>query len=80
MPSMIAYKERTLSRNEESMQLERHERVRKISEELLQQCRKLDRVVLGEVDGRCVPINRFSQFPQPTNVAIPAEDALDRHV
>ncbi len=69
-----------MSRDEQPMQLERHERIRKIPEKLLEERSQLYRVVLREVDRWGVTVNGISKLLQATNVAVSAEDTLDGHV
>lgn len=61
-------------------ELEAHERVGQVSEELLEQRRKLHRVVVAEIDGSGVTVKSLGELLQPADVAVLAEDALDRHV
>ena len=70
----------TLRGDEEVEQLERHERVGQVAEELLEQGGELDRVVVRQVDRARVAVERLGEVLEPADVAVLAEDALDRHV
>lgn len=65
---------------EEPVKPEREERVRHVAEELLEERRQLDWVLVREVDGRGILVKRVHDVLETPDVAILAEDALNRHV
>jgi hypothetical protein len=62
------------------MQLESHQRVRQLSQKLLEQRSKLYRVILGQVYRRRVSVNGIRQISQSADIAILSEYTLDRHI
>lgn len=72
--------ELTLRSDKEMEELERHERIGQVPQESLEERSELDGVLVGEVDGGCVSVERFAEILQSTNVAILPEDSLDGHI
>jgi hypothetical protein len=72
--------ELTLGGDEEVKELESHERIGQISQELLEKGSELYRIVIGEVDSTRVAVESFSEVFKSPNVSVLSEDSLDRHV
>lgn len=70
----------SLCGDEQVEELEGHERVREVAEELLEERGELDGIVVREVDAARVAVERFGEVLESTDVAVLAEDTLDRHV
>ena len=62
------------------MQLERQERLRQLTQELLQKSSKLDSVVLRQVDRRRVSVNSVREVLEAPDVPVLTEYAFHRHV
>jgi hypothetical protein len=62
------------------MQLKRHQRIRQLSQELLEQRSKLYRIILGQIYRRRVSVNGIRQISQSADIAILAKYTLDRHI
>ena len=70
----------TLWSHEQSMKPERHQRFGKSPQELLQERCQLNRVVLCEINGGRVSIDRFHSSIQTSDVPILTENTLHWHI
>jgi hypothetical protein len=62
------------------VQAESQERIRHLPQPPLEQRRKLNRVLLGQVHRRRILVERIRDLLQPPDVSVLSEDTLDRHV
>jgi hypothetical protein len=70
----------TLRSTPQPMKLERHQRIRHLAQEPLEECRQLYWVVFRQGDGRNVPVKSFHHMVQALDVAVLTEDPNDRHI
>jgi hypothetical protein len=70
----------TLRHDKHAVQLEGEQRIRQLAQELLEQRGQLHGVVVRQVHRRAVAVQRLGTRGEAADVAVLAEDALDRHV